>query len=106
MEEVQETGRPGWVERVEAMEANDILVLDLEGASQLLTDNRIEMMDVIEEQEPESIRDLARKVDRNVNAVMRDLKVLYENDVVMFEEEKNRKIPRMRHERVIVEPVV
>ncbi|MCJ7479058.1 MAG: hypothetical protein MUP63_02660 [Candidatus Nanohaloarchaeota archaeon QJJ-7] len=106
MEEVQETGRPEWVERVEAMEANDILVLDLEGASQILTDNRIEMMDVIEEQEPESIRDLARKVDRNVNAVMRDLKVLYENDVVMFEEEKNRKIPRMRHERVIVEPVV
>lgn len=66
---------------------------DPEKIRQILTNKRQELMKAIFTQEPESIRDLAKKVDRGLREVHEDLELLEENKIVYFEKEGNRKKP-------------
>lgn len=52
------------------------------------------------------MRDLARRLDRDVSIVSRDLDVLFEAEVVDFEEEGRAKKPVLAHENIFVEPVL
>lgn len=84
----------------------DVYVLDRESAERVLTTNRTELLDRLREADIESVRGLARALDRDKGSVSRDLTVLASHDLVEFREEGTRKIPAVKHETVIVEPVV
>jgi len=86
---------------------DDVLVLTRESANKVLTEKRTELLNVIENEDVESVRELARKVDRDPSRVSKDLKILSESNLVTFNDGKgDRKVPEMRHENVFIEPVV
>ena len=86
---------------------NDVLVLTRESANKVLTDKRTELLQVIENEDVESVRELSRKVDRDPSRVSKDLKVLSENNLVTFNDgEGDKKAPKMRHENVFIEPII
>lgn len=84
----------------------DVLVLTADTASQVLTEKRQELMQLIKEERAESVRDLARRAGRDVSVVSKDLKLLFRKDVVEFEREKGRKKPVLKHRNIFVEPIV
>ncbi len=83
----------------------DVLFLELETARKVLTEKRLEIIEHIRDENIESIRDLARTLDRGENVVHNDLKLLFEEGVIDFEQEANRKIPVLRHENIFVRPI-
>ncbi len=85
---------------------DDVLVLDRESAESVLTPKRRELLDRIEEGDIRSIRGLAADLGRDKGAVSKDLDLLFEHDLVVYDREKNRKIPRPKHETVVVEPIL
>jgi predicted transcriptional regulator len=85
---------------------DDVLMIDRETASTVLTTKRRELLEHIREGEIESVRQLATAVDRDKAAVSRDLKTLFTYDLIDYREEGSRKVPELKHETVIVEPIV
>jgi predicted transcriptional regulator len=83
----------------------DVLFLSLVDARRVLTEKRLEIIQTIKDEEIESIRGLARKLDRKENIVYEDLRLLFEEGVIDFEDEGNRRIPVLRHENIWVRPI-
>jgi len=48
---------------------------------------------------------LADDLDRDISGVSRDLDLLAVNDIVEYETEGRRKIPHLKHQTVVAEPV-
>jgi predicted transcriptional regulator len=84
---------------------DDILILESETVQEVLTEKRKELLDHIKQKEPESVRGLARTVDRDPATVSKDLKKLHESELIEFEEEKGKKAPRIKHRNVFPEPI-
>ena len=84
----------------------DAVNLTRETAEKVLTEKRIEIVEEIAENDISSMRDLARRLDRDVSIVSRDLDVLFEAEVVDFEEKGRAKKPVLAHENIFVEPVL
>ena len=84
----------------------DAVNLSRETAEQVLTEKRMEIVKEISENNVSSVRDLARRLDRDVSIVSRDLDVLFEAEVVDFEEDGRAKKPVLAHENIFVEPVL
>lgn len=84
----------------------DVYVLDRESAERVLTEGRLAVLDCVRDGDVESVRGLARELERDKGAVSRDLDVLARHDLVTYREEGARKVPVLKHETVIVEPVV
>jgi DNA-binding transcriptional ArsR family regulator len=82
------------------------IALERGTAETVLTDRRLELVDVIRATEPASITDLADDIERDVAAVHRDLDTLFEVGVIAYEADGGRKRPRLKHEHVFVEPIV
>lgn len=84
----------------------DVLILRRDTVRKVFTPKRREILETVRNDEIDSIRDLARKLDREVSAVHGDLEVLYEADIITFEEESGSKIPQLKHSNIIPEPLV
>lgn len=84
----------------------DVLMLDHETAEAVLTDERQRLLDRIAEDDIRSVRGLAADLDRDKGAVSRDLDLLYRHDLVEYDHEGKRKVPRPKHETVVVEPIL
>lgn len=84
----------------------DVYVLDHESAERVLTEKRRELLDRIREGTVESVRDLADELGRDKAAVSRDLDLLARHDVVEFTHDGSRKVPHIKHQTVVVEPVI
>ena len=88
----------------------DVLVLRRENGRDILTESRLELVGYLERRgdEVESVRDLARSLDRDKGAVSKDLHRLAELDIVEYEGEGDgeAKRPVLKHDHVIIEPVV
>ena len=86
---------------------DDFFMLDRETAREVLTEERLRLIDAIEEYEDEieSKSDLAEVVGRDVSAVHRDLDVLFENGLIRYEKVGNRRIPELAYEHIVVEPI-
>lgn len=84
----------------------DFLNLRRETAERVLTEKRMEIVAAIAEGDVESVRDLARRLDRDVSIVSRDLDVLFEAAVIDYERDGRAKRPVLAHENVFVTPVV
>ncbi|WP_321111842.1 HVO_A0114 family putative DNA-binding protein [Halorussus salinisoli] len=74
-----------------------------ESAERVLTPKRRELVTVLTDETAESVRDLARRVERDKGRVSRDLKVLAEHGVVDFEEAGKEKRPYLQHKHAVVE---
>jgi len=90
---------------IDRTDDKDVLVLSLESANKITTDERLRMMDILKEREFDSIRQLARVLDRDPSVVKKDLDLLFKYDVIEYIEERGRKKPRLKHDHVLVEPV-
>ena len=84
---------------------DDALILKRDTAEKVTTEKRMKLLEEITEGEIKSVRDLARKVDRDPGIVSKDLKILYEAEVIEFEERKGSKIPQIKHENIFPEPI-
>lgn len=88
----------------------DVLVLRRENGRDVLTESRLELVGYLDRHgdQIESVRDLARKLDRDKGAVSKDLRRLAELDIVEYEGEGDgeAKRPGLKHEHVVIEPVV
>lgn len=88
----------------------DVLVLRRENGRDTLTESRLELVGYLERHgdDVESVSDLARRLDRDKGAVSKDLRRLAELDIVEYEGEGDgeAKRPVLKHEYVVIEPVV
>lgn len=75
-------------------------------AEQVLTQRRREILRTIRDEQPESVRALARTLDRDKGAVSRDLATLCEAGVVTYEPNGRAKRPVLAQEHLVVEPIV
>jgi DNA-binding transcriptional ArsR family regulator len=74
-------------------------------ARKLLTPNRIDLIGMIREEDIYSMRDLSRKLGRDIKNISEDLKVLKEYDIIEYREEGNRKIPEITADKIVIEPL-
>lgn len=70
---------------------------------QLLTDRRMELLEQVMEDPPESIRALAGRLDRDVHDVHDDLHLLAEYNIIHFEEDGRAKKPYVPYDTVRLE---
>jgi predicted transcriptional regulator len=96
------------IERAELWEQGDEVphVVNFEDRSrlrELLTDRRMELLETVMENPPESIRDLAGRLDRDVHDVHDDLYLLAEHDIIHFEEDGRAKKPYVPYDTVRIE---
>ena len=83
----------------------DVYVLDRESAREVLTEKRTEILDALKSEEVESVRHLAELLNRNKSVVSKDLQILAKNDLIEYEKEGRRKVPKVKHENVVIAPV-
>lgn len=76
---------------------------DRAGLRQLLTDRRMELLESVMEQPPDSIRALADRLERDVHDVHDDLHLLADYDIVHFEADGRAKQPYVPYETVRIE---
>ena len=81
-------------------------ILTHEAADRALTENRRELIRVIETEDVASISDLARRVGRDKGNVKRDLDVLVAENVVAYETEGRSKRPYIKPDTIVQEPLV
>lgn len=82
-----------------------VYVLSHESAERILTEKRRELIDVLDHEEVESVRALARRVERDKAQVSRDLRALAKHGVVNFEESGREKRPHLENDHLVVEPI-
>ena len=70
---------------------------------ELLTDRRIELLEVVMEDPPESIRALAIRLDRDVHDVHDDLYLMADYDIIHFKSEGRAKKPYVPYDTVRIE---
>lgn len=70
---------------------------------ELLTDRRMELLEEVMEHPPESIRNLASRLDRDVHDVHDDLHLLAEYGIIYFEEDGRAKKPYVPYDTVRIE---
>lgn len=83
-----------------------VQVLSLEAADEILTPKRVEIIELLGSEDVESVRDLARRLERDKGQVSRDLGKLAEHGVIRYEEGGRAKTPYLTQERIVVEPIV
>ncbi len=79
------------VERGEEFKDEKIVVESLDVLRKTLTPERLRILQVIRNEKPGSIYELAKLLDRDRAAVVRDLEYLQQLGLVEFEEEKHGK---------------
>lgn len=75
-------------------------------AESILTDRRLELLETIRDSSIHSVTDLAETLDRDPAAVSRDLDLLFEHDLIEYEQDGSRKISVLKHESILVEPIL
>lgn len=95
-----------FIKRLSDAGFEDTHLLKRKTAEGVLTEKRMELVQEIAETKPESVRELARRVDRDPARVSRDLNILYEAEVIEYEQVGRAKRPVLAHENIFVWPVV
>lgn len=83
-----------------------VQVVSLETARDVLTPKRYEILEVLSEEEVESVRALARRLGRDKGQVSRDLAVLAEHAIIEYDTDGRAKSPRLTQEHLVIEPLV
>ena len=80
-------------------------IISLESAEKVLTPRRKEIIHPLREEDVDSVRELARRLDRDKGQVSRALQVLAEHAVIRYETDGLSKAPRLTQEHILIEPV-
>jgi predicted transcriptional regulator len=76
---------------------------DVDELGKLLTERRMETIETVMTEEPDSIRELARILDRGLREVHEDIEMLSSRGVVELVEDGRAKKPRIPYDSVHVE---
>lgn len=103
--EPEEKHRQEALDRLERWRAGEEVphVVNFENPSDLralLTDRRVELLQSIMDEQPESIRQLSERLDRDVKTVHDDLGILSEYDIVHFEQAGRAKRPFVPYDTI------
>jgi predicted transcriptional regulator len=103
----EEAHRQDALDRLDRWEAGEEVphVINFENPSDLralLTDRRVELLRSIMTDRPDSIRQLAERLDRDVKSVHDDLQVLVDYDIVHFEQAGRAKRPFVPYDSIEV----
>ena len=92
----------------EGEEIGNVLILhSLKELANLLTPGRIEILETIKREQPSSIRDLAKKVGRDIRNVYIDVEKLQAYGFLTLEEKNGRKVPIISYDRIKVDlPII
>lgn len=101
----EEVHRQDALERLDRWEAGEAVphVVNFQNPSDLralLTDRRVDLLRSIMAERPESIRQLADRLERDVKTVHDDLQVLAEYDIVHFEQAGRAKRPFVPYDTI------
>jgi predicted transcriptional regulator len=83
-----------------------VQVISWESAETVLTPKRRELIETLRETAPESVRGLARELERDKSQVSNDLSTLAELGIIQYEQNGNAKAPRLTQDHIVVEPIV
>lgn len=72
-------------------------------ALRLLSDARFELLETIRAENPESIRELARLVERDVSTVHKDIELLADHGIVELRSEGRNKRPTVAYEEIHID---
>lgn len=105
--ESAEAHRQDVLDRIERWEAGEEVphVINFQNPSDLralLTDRRIELLRSIMTERPDSIRQLAERLDRDVKSIHDDLQILADYDIVHFEQAGRAKRPFVPYDSIEV----
>ena len=83
---------------------NKILVMTMkkETLKNIFTPSRIEVIETIKSQKPKSVGELAKRLDRPVESVSRDLKILENYGILEFIQAGKQKTPTIEKEMLIM----
>jgi|APHM01.1.fsa_nt_gi Predicted transcriptional regulator len=81
-------------------------VLSLETAQTILTPERYRIIELLSREELPSVRELARRLNRDKGQVSRDLGILAEHGVIAYDTDGRSKSPRLTQQRLVIEPLV
>jgi len=106
--QIKSTGRSDLEERLEAIDAGDdiepdeptLSIEDLETFGRVFRSTNLKLLEAIVEHEPESIRELARLVDRNPPEVLENMNDLADYGLVKFEENGRAKRPVVWYDEI------
>lgn len=84
----------------------DTLVLARERADDVFHGRRLEIVDYLQDNDPESVRALADALEYDKGVVSRDLQRLASIGVVEYTDNGRAKTPQLAHTHIVVEPVV
>lgn len=85
---------------------DDVQILSLKEAEEVNTPKRREIIEALSKGEYESIRALARELDRDKGQVSRDLGLLAEHGIVTFDTDGRSKTPQLAQQHVLFESIV
>lgn len=85
---------------------DDVYVMDREAGKAVLTEKRLELLERLKDETFESVTDLADAVGRDKADVSRDLKLLTHHRMTTYDHDGNRKVPKLAHETIVVEPII
>lgn len=77
---------------------SQILIIDVETASRILTPARAELLKAITEKKPKTVGELVKEVERPEESVSRDLRVLQNYGFISFDKSGRQKTPKVDKE--------
>lgn len=84
----------------------DVLILKPETARKVLTKRRRELIRTLKGKKIGSIQELSKEVNRKIEAVHRDLKLLEANGIIRFEQKGRKKIPILTAKNILPSPLI
>ena len=92
-------------EEPELGESQAVFVMDKEELTTIITKKRLELLDIINRQHPNTVTELAMRVKREASAVDRDLKILERYSLIKLKR-KGREVTPIILKKAIVLPLV
>lgn len=83
----------------------NVHVLSHESAETVLTPKRREIIGELRQHDVDSVRELARRLDRDKGDVSRDLATLATHGVIKYDEDGRAKRPYLDQDHIVVEPI-
>lgn len=84
---------------------DNVQIISVDSAETVLTPKRRELIEILRTADVESVRELARRADRDKGQVSRDLGQLAEHGIIEYEEGGRAKQPVLTQDHLLIEPI-
>ena len=79
---------------------------NLKEMRKVLTEKRLELLKAVKDKKPASVYELARIVNRDIKNVLQDLSYLQELGLVEIVKTKDKKIPHVEYDKIVLEVAI